>query len=111
MKWEGGREGGREGGGEKGKGGRERVSGRERPLTHLVNSLEIVLEVRHEMILSVGSYTDPHPTQVSPGVTGHQGVSYPPRHAREADEGLRVLSVCQEAVALQDGRFYIAGKG
>ena len=54
------------------------------------------------------SHTDS--TEVGPSVHSNQRVSNPSHHFGESDECLCVLPVSEEAVALQDGRLYKAGK-
>ena len=74
----------------------------------MLNSAEVVSEVRHEVGPCVGSYKQPHPAEIGSGVAGHQRVANATDHLGEANESLSELLVGQEAVALQNGRLNVA---
>lgn len=76
--------------------------------TDLVDCLEVVFEVRHEVVLGLRSHCHAHSTQVGPGVAGNQRVTDATHQSGEAQQGLSVFTVREKAVALQDGRLHVA---
>lgn len=60
------------------------------------------------MVLGIRCDSHPHTTEVSSGITTDQRVSNPSHHSCQSDQSLRVLTVGQETVALEDGSLYIA---
>jgi hypothetical protein len=75
---------------------------------HLLHSAEVISEVWHEVCPCIGSHEQPDPTEIGPGIAGHQRVTNPSDHLGEANESLSELLVSQEAVTLQDGRLNVA---
>ena len=69
---------------------------------------EVIGEVWHEVHAGLWRDGHAHTAEVRSGIAGHQRVSDAPHHLGQPDEGLRVLLVREEAVALHDGRLHIA---
>ena len=76
--------------------------------THLLYSAEIVGKVRHKVSPCVGSYEQPHSTEVGSGIAGHQRVTDSTNHLGKANEGLSELLIGQKTVALQNGCLNVA---
>ena len=78
------------------------------PPSHLLHCGEVVSEVGHEVHPCVWSHKESNPTEVCPGVARHQGVANPTDHPGETNQCLSEFTICQKAVALQDGCLNVA---
>ena len=60
------------------------------------------------MVLGVWGNAHANPGEIGASIAGDQGVSNSPHQPGETQQSLGVLTVRQEAVALQDGRLHVA---
>jgi len=77
--------------------------------SYLIHGLQIVLEVRHEMVLGLRGNAHAHSGEICAGIAGDERITDAAHHPGEAHQGLCVFPVREETVALQDGCLHVAG--